>query len=266
MRDRIPIPGSRGRLKRMSPFHRPEDDLPPPDPDSPPDSRDLGGPCPRCGRTSTFELVGRLPLTVDRTLRGIGPGGEDIEFEPSEQVTMLKCRGCHQNTAVVEQRWIGNELALTGMGHGGTINFRGVFWYPAASVASLDKAIPETIREAFAEGAKCLAVRAARAAAVMFRRSLEAVVRDRGSAAAVKAMDDPRGSLHAGLKVMADEHTLVETLASWAKEIRLTGNAGGHFDPLDDVTMDEATEMSKLVRNLFTFLYEAPARVTRSRT
>jgi len=176
---------------------------------------------------------------------------------------MLKCRGCHQNTAVVEQRWIGNELALTGMGHGGTVNFRGVFWYPAASVASLDKAIPEPIREAFAEGAKCLAVRAPRAAAVMFRRSLEAVVRDRGSAAAVAVMEGPRGSLYAALKVMADEHTLDATLASWAKEIRLVGNAGGHFDPLDDVTMDEATEISKLVRNVFTFLYEAPAKLKR---
>jgi len=32
------------------------------------------------------------------------------------------------------------------------------------------------------------------------------------------------------------------------------------------VAMDEATEMSKLIRNLFTFLYEAPARLARSRT
>jgi len=100
----------------------------------------------------------------------------------------------------------------------------------------------------------------------MFRRSLEAVVRERGSAAPVKAMEDPRGSLYAGLKAMADEHTLDATLAGWAKEIRLAGNAGGHFDPLDDVAMDEATEMSKLIRNLFTFLYEAPARLARSRT
>src|SRR5438477_165623 len=32
----------------------------------------------------------------------------------------------------------------------------------------------------------------------MFRRSLEAVVRERGSAAPVKAMEDPRGSLYSG--------------------------------------------------------------------
>jgi hypothetical protein len=250
----------------MFPLHGPEYDLPPPDPDSPPDSRDLGGPCPRCGRTSTFELIGRLPLTFDRTLQGVGPGGGGIDFEASERVTVLECRGCHQNTAVVEQRWIGTELALTGMGHGGTVNYRGAFWYPPASVASLDQAIPEPIREAFVEGAKCLAVLAPRAAAVMFRRSLEAVVRDRGSAAAVTATEGPRGALYAALKVMADEHTLDPSLASWAKEIRLAGNAGGHFDPLDDVTMDEAKETSKLVRNVFTFLYEAPARLKRQRT
>jgi hypothetical protein len=117
------------------------------------------------------------------------------------------------------------------MASGGRVNYRGIFWYPPASVASMSEAIPVSIRDAFAEGAKCLAVRAPRAAAVMFRRSLEAVVRDKGSAAAVKAMDDPNGSLYAGLKVMADEHTIDATLASWAKEIRLAGNAGGHFNP-----------------------------------
>jgi len=243
----------------MPVFPPPRDVLPPPDPDSPPDSRDPGGPCSRCGRTSTFEVLGSVPLTIDYSVYAQDRDGRPI-YEAGERVTMLKCRGCNQCTAVVEERWVGNQRAVTGFKTGGVINYRGIFWYPPASVADLDASIPQPIREAFVEGAKCLAVRAPRAAAVMFRRSLEAVVKNRGSAAARKALE---GSLYDGLKVMADEHALDPSLASWAKEIRLAGNAGGHYDPLDDVTMEEATEISKLVRNLFLFLYEAPAKLKR---
>jgi hypothetical protein len=240
---------------------RPEDDLPPPDPDSPPDSRDPGGPCPRCGRTSTFEKLGTLPLTFDQTVRVAERDGS-LHFDASERVTMLMCRGCNQCTAVVEERWIGNEAAPAGTGKSGLINYRGVFWYPPASVASLDEAIPKAIREAFAEGAKCLAVRAPRAAAVMFRRTLEAIVVDKGSDAAKKALDK---DLASGLQMMADEHVLDASLAGLAKEIRLAGNAGGHYEIFNDVTMEEASELSKLIRNLFLYLYEMPAKLKRQR-
>lgn len=97
----------------------------------------------------------------------------------------------------------------------------------------------------------------------MFRRSLEAIIRDRGSAAAVKALDD--GNLAAGLRVMADEKDLDPTLAEWAKEIRLAGNVGGHFDPMDDVQPEEAEDLGKLLRSVLTYLYEMPARLKRSR-
>jgi hypothetical protein len=255
----------------MFPLRGPKYQLPPPDPDSPPDSRDLGGPCPRCGRTSTFELLGKLPLTVDGTMRTLSQGDSRFEGEivgqigVGEQVSMLMCRGCFQGVAVVEERWVGDEPAVTslfgGSGGGGTVNYRGVFWYPPASIAGLDEAIPETIRKAFAEGAKCLAVRAPRGAAVMFRRTLEAIVTDKGSAAAKKAIEK---DLATGLKVMADEGTLDASIASWAKEVRLAGNAGGHYDVLNDVTIEEATDLSKLVRAIFLFIYETPAKVRRS--
>jgi hypothetical protein len=51
-----------------------------------------------------------------------------------------------------------------------------------------------------------------------------------------------------------------------AKEIRLAGNAGGDYDPLDNVRVDEAMEIRKPVRNVFTFLHEAAARLKRQRT
>jgi hypothetical protein len=67
------------------------------------------------------------------------------------------------------------------------------------------------------------------------------------------------------LGVMAAEHALDPSLAQWAKELRLAGNAGGHLDPLDNVERSEAEEMSRLARGLFTYLYEMPAKLARSR-
>jgi hypothetical protein len=97
----------------------------------------------------------------------------------------------------------------------------------------------------------------------MFRRTLEAVVRASGSVAAVKTLEEK--NLSAALKVLAAEHILDPSLAQWAAELRLTGNTGGHLDPLDTVEMTEAEEMSRLSRGLFTYLYEMPAKLARSR-
>jgi hypothetical protein len=38
-----------------------------------------------------------------------------------------------------------------------------------------------------------------------------------------------------------------------------------NLDPLDNVEMSEAEEMSRLARGLFTYLYEMPAKLARSR-
>jgi len=97
----------------------------------------------------------------------------------------------------------------------------------------------------------------------MFRRTLEAIVRDKGSAAAVAAME--KKDLASGLQVMANEHTITGDLAEWAKEIRLAGNVGGHFDPIGDVDVAEAEDLSKLLRSLLVYLYEVGAQIKRGR-
>jgi Domain of unknown function (DUF4145) len=116
---------------------------------------------------------------------------------------------------------------------GGTISYRGIHWWPVPAAANLDASIPPEVVGGFTEGVRCLSAPAPRAAAVMFRRTLEAVVRASGSATAVRTLEDR--NLAAALAVMATEHTLDPSLAQWAKELRLVGNAGGHLDPLDDV-------------------------------
>jgi hypothetical protein len=64
---------------------------------------------------------------------------------------------------------------------------------------------------------------------------------------------------------MADEGALDRSLAEWAKEVRLGGNLGGHFDVADDVTPDEGENLARLLREILRYLYEMHARVTRSR-
>jgi hypothetical protein len=233
-----------------------------PDPDRLPDSDDPSGPCVRCGRTSNFEVLGSMPVTFDGSTAYPHQGGPYETWD--EQVTALRCYGCRQVTVVVEEEWIGDHRAREGIKSGGTINWRGIHWWPTPGSADLDESIPEEIRGAYAEGVRCLSAGAPRGAATMFRRTLEAIVRGRGSQAAVTKLDDER-SLAAALGVMASERALDASLSEWAKELRLAGNVGGHFDPIEDVTEEEAKELSSLIRGVLTYLYEMPAKLRRVR-
>ena len=210
-------------------------------PDTLPDSSDPSGPCPRCGRTSNFQVGG---IGTIRTGQFPHIGGQIT----IERVMVVTCMGCGEGTAVVEATKDGQT-------------FQGLHWWPPGAF-DLDPAVPETIRSAYDEGMHCLGAQCPRAAAVMFRRVLEALVNDKGSATAQTAADK---NLAQGLKVMADEHVLQPTLAEWATEIRLVGNVGAHLDPIKDVALDEARDLARLTRQLLEYVYELPARVARSR-
>lgn len=228
---------------------------PPPrqaDPDSLPDSSDPTGPCPRCGRPSNFRALGSVPVTFREDVYAVERSGRYARVE-DEQVTVLECAYCRQGTVVVEARASG----------AGPLLWRGRHWWPPSSSAGSNAATPAPITGAFAEGLRALSASAPRAAAVMFRGTLEAVVRDRGSLEARKALEDRR--LASALRVMADEHALTPELGSWAGEIRDAGNAAAHVDPLDEVTREEATSLSRLTAAILEYLYELPARLTRSR-
>jgi hypothetical protein len=46
------------------------------------------------------------------------------------------------------------------------------------------------------------------------------------------------------LKNLAARGLLLPTLADWAKEVRLVGNIGAHFDPMDTVSKDDAEKLN----------------------
>jgi hypothetical protein len=98
----------------------------------------------------------------------------------------------------------------------------------------------------------------------MFRGTLEAIVRDRGSPTAQKALKEH--SLRDALAAMTEDHTFTRELGDWATEVRSAGNAGAHVDPLDPVSRAEATNLAKLVGALLDYMYELPARLARTRS
>ncbi len=235
---------------------------PEPNPDTPPDSADPTGICPRCGRNSNFKgIAPPIPLKFGTTVAILPDGSHDPEV--SERVSGFLCMGCGQGTAVVEEEWIGQQPVHAGGRRSGTIRYRGIHWWPPVAVAGITEAVPDSIRECFSEGLRCLSANAPRGAAVMFRRTLEAIVRDKGSRAAVKAMEDK--NLASGLRVMADEHAITPDLAEWTKSLRLAANVGAHYDPIENVTPEEAEELSKLLRHVLIYLYEVGAQVKRAR-
>lgn len=229
--------------------------------DTPPDSHDPTGLCPRCGRVSNFAPLGSLPLTYGGGYSISGIDGRH-EREVLDQVTSFVCSGCRQATAVVEEQWVGDHSARLGIRGGGTVTFRGIFWWPPPASTDLDDSIPLAQRDCYAEGMRALAAQAPRAAVAMLRRTVEALVIDRGSEAAKKALET---NLAKALKVMAGDHVLDANLAEWANEIRLVGNVGAHFDPIRDVDLAEAQELAKLTRQLLQYVYELPASIQRKR-
>jgi hypothetical protein len=234
-----------------------------PNPETPPDSQDPSGPCPRCGNRSNFSVVGKVGVTFSGNMLLHAIGAE--ERDAVQQAAILECLGCRRRIVVIEDRYVDDERDVEpppGGIRAGMVNFRGVWWWPPPGAGDLDESIPSEIRDAYGEGIKAMSAQAPNAAAVMFRRTLEAVVKTSGSAAAQKAAED---TLWKGLNVMADEGALDKSLAEWAKEIRVVANFGAHFDVTDGVTTDEAENLSRLIRELLRYLYEMPARIQRTR-
>ena len=90
----------------------------------------------------------------------------------------------------------------------------------------------------------------------MARRTLEAVADHQNATG---------GTLATRLESLATSGTLHPTLGEWAREVRLVGNRGAHFDPIQDVSLTDARDLVGFVRELLKYLYELPAQLSRRR-
>jgi hypothetical protein len=220
--------------------------------DGSPDSNRPSGLCPRCEKQSSFDCSDSLALTFD--------GGAILERDGSrsptfdERVTVLICRHCRQGTVVLEERWTGNQRSKENRG-GGVISWRGFHWWPLAG-SSLHQAVPDSISSAFNEAVVTLAANCPRASAVMARRTLEAIASDQGEAS---------GTLAQKLQQLTKKGLLHLSLAEWAKEVRLVGNLGAHFDPIDSVSLEDARQLIDFIRELAKFIYVLPFELNERR-
>ena len=90
----------------------------------------------------------------------------------------------------------------------------------------------------------------------MARRTLEAIAVDKG---------ETTGTLAERLRSMSSKGLLHPTLADWTKEVRLIGNLGAHFDPINKVSQDDARQLIDFIRELAKFLYVLPFELNQRR-
>ncbi|MDF2819897.1 MAG: hypothetical protein K0R15_338 [Clostridiales bacterium] len=219
-----------------------------------PDSYRPNGLCPRCGKQSSFESMGELPVTFSSGMVHPSDGRKPYRSY-SDRVTCMVCRHCNQGVVVIEEEWIGEHPSREGIGNGGITSYRGIHWWPLPQ-SKLSEDIPSTIIDVYAEAVTTYYAQAPRATAVMLRRTIEAIVVYFG---------EEKGALAQRLQMLSDRNILQPSLADWAKEVRLVGNQGAHFDPAEMVSMDDVTQLILFVQELMKYLFTLPAELLRRR-
>lgn len=88
------------------------------------------------------------------------------------------------------------------------------FVYPQ-SIPSVDDAVPTSAKADYIEGVECLGIDANKAAATMFRRSLQQVIIDKNAPAGKRLVDQ--------IATLVEVGELPKDIGEWATEIRLWG-------------------------------------------
>jgi len=220
-----------------------------------PDSTHPYGLCSRCQKQSSFDVIGPQPVTFDPDQIIVGRGEPGVRVHV-DQVSILHCRNCMQGVLVVEEQCVAERSWREGRSGGGAITWRGIHSWPTPD-AETSPDVPQQIGEAFQEAVRALHANCPRASVVMARRTLEAITVEKGQTT---------GVLADRLKNMANAGILQPTLADWAKEIRLVGNTGAHFDPINPASKADAQQLISFVRELLRYLYELPAELARRRS
>lgn len=219
-----------------------------------PDSYIPNGLCPRCGKQSSFEKIGELPVTFDGGI--VHTQGSQQQYKHySDRVISMVCRHCQQGIVIVEEEWVGDHPSREGLGDGGEISYRGMHWWPLPQT-KLSEDIPSAITDVFNEAVTVYYAKAPRATAVMLRRTIEAIVVYFG---------EEKGTLAQRLQRLSDRNIMQPSLADWAKEVRLVGNQGAHFDPAESVNMNDVTQLMSFVQELMKYLFTLPAELQRRR-
>lgn len=217
-----------------------------------PDSHRPHGLCPRCNKQSSFDNLGFLPATFDDVYTVSQSGSREPVL--MDRVTCLNCRNCLQPTIVFEEQFTGNMRSRDHKS-GGIVSWRGFFWWPFLNIHSV-KDVPSEIAAVLQEAKTCYSAQCFKAAAVMARRTLEAIISERGASGK---------TLYVGIKNLKDQEFIDKNLLEWATEVRLIGNNGAHFDPIEDVSKEDAKSVIVFIEELIKFIYIMPVELARRR-
>ena len=137
---------------------------------------------------------------------------------------------------------------------------------PSLDPSQLNEAIPESIREDYAEAKRCSYAEAYKGAVVMFRRTVEAVACDKLGDRA----KDNKGrtqKLHRLIDRLHEAGFITKDMQESAHEIRYFGNYGAHIqdDGLDLVSSEEVEDVREVTWQLLYTIYVAPNATQRLR-
>lgn len=217
-----------------------------------PDSSMPYGLCPRCNKQSSFEIIGSLPATYDSGFINSPDGKRRKTF--FDQVTSLECRNCNQPIIVIEEEFVGGIPARE-KHSSGSVTWKGLFWWPYSNM-NITNEIPVDISKILIEAKIAYSAQCYRASAVMSRRTLEAITVEKG---------EDKDTLVNRIENLKAKGILDKNLADWSTEIRLIGNTGAHFDPINDVTKEDANQIILFIEELIKYVYIMPSEIAKRR-
>ncbi|MBB6001333.1 hypothetical protein HNR25_005164 [Streptomonospora salina] len=217
---------------------RPSGDLPGHD--------DHAGLCPNpaCGKYVQFNLCNPVSRSSGHQQRG------DLQLWPTYNeaaptsgfhtpdgilLTVWQCPVCKETAVVFEHRTAGRSHRLLA--------------WPRRTPREVDPAVPEEIRSLFAEGSEAEHAGALRAAAAMYRATVEKLCADRGAT---------KGGLKAQINALKEQGTVEDSVVDDLHEARLLGNWSLH-DALE-FSAHEVADVADLIHEALFEVYVQPAQ------
>jgi hypothetical protein len=215
--------------------------------------------CPRCGANKiTLDCVAETALGIEY--------GWQRRFE-----VFSVCRHCHLSTVFIvrqaqNNQMFGEQLRLHGLiaaaGVGSINNSMSVHGYVSAkdrNAVAPPEHLPDGVKEAFAEGAKCLAVGCHNAAGTMFRLAVDLATRPMLPAPGDQSVPyKTRRDLGLRLPWLFANNKLPKELEDLSHAVREEGNDGAHQGTL---TADDAQDLLDFAFSLFERMFTEPERL-----
>lgn len=166
---------------------------------------------------------------------------EHFTDDMPERTSFLKCPSCGR-PLLVSQDYIGE--------HNGRDVWDNCYRLFPAMDRQLSSRVPRPVRDAVAEGRRCIRAKAYTASAIVCRKAIEGICLDQGQ---------NKGTLYDKLGRLRDAGTLDPRLFEWADALRVVGNDAAH-DVHAAVSREDALDLLQLAEAIADYLYTFRAR------